>query len=153
MRVLTLIIAAGLMSGVATLAEAQTIAPSDQAKLTSTKTPQAADATDSIPDWYQRFSSTEGSEGLPEWVASSEHDMQLSLIQNRRWNVQLAMKSREGEIGLPREEMWAGASFNITSRLSIGGAVSVGAEDLGPTAEWGAQEVQTGIRLQSAFKF
>lgn len=150
MRGLSLIFVISLLSGVFSLASAQTIDQSEQAALVSADTPLASD---SIPDWYQRFSTPEGAEGAPNWVGARESDVELRILRSRRWNLQLAMKSREGETGLAREEMWAGASFNITSRLSIGGAVSVGAEDLGPSAEWGNQEVETGIRLQSAFKF
>lgn len=150
MRGLSLIFAILLLTGVFSRANAQSIDQSEQVGIVTNDAPVASD---SIPDWYQRFSTTEGAEGAPNWVAASENDVELRILRSRRWNLQLAMKSREGETGLPREEMWAGASFNITSRLSIGGAVSVGAEDLGPTAEWGNQEVETGIRLQSAFKF
>lgn len=150
MRVLTLIVAASLLTGVLMHASAQTVVDDDPARLVAPDTPQA---TEAIPDWYQRFSSPDGAESSAPWTGYSKTDVQVDLLRGRRWNLQLALTSREGDIGLPREEMWAGASFNITSRLSIGGAVGVGTDDLGPGANWGTQEVETGIRLQSAFKF
>ena len=54
---------------------------------------------------------------------------------------------------LPREEMQAGATFRITPRFSVGGEVSVGADELNDTSTWESREVEAGIRLKSAFKF
>lgn len=115
----------------------------------------APEASDPVPDWYQRFSApVYGDKGEnPDWAGISQSDVQVNLLRSRRWNVELALTSREGDTGLPREEVWAGASFNISPRLSIGGEVGVGSDDLGPGADWGTQEVETGIRLRSAFKF
>jgi len=122
----------------------------DPVAISSNDVPVAADV---IPDWYQRFSTTDLENGYEDWTGNSETDVQLNLSPTNRWNLQLGLTSREGQTGLPREEMRAGATFNITPRLSFGGSVSVGSDELGPDAKWGEQEVETGIRLQSAFKF
>ena len=138
------------MTGAFQLAGAQDSAKNDPISISSSETPVA---TDAIPDWYQRFSPNELNDIYDGRTGISERDVQLSIPSSSRWNLQLGLTSREGETGQPREEMWAGATFNITSRLSIGGAVGIGSDDLGPGAEWGEQQVETGIRLQSAFKF
>jgi hypothetical protein len=105
-----------------------------------------------IPDWYQRFTFREGEAQRPVWTGASERDVQYNWNKGERWQLQLAVTSREGDIGLAREEMEAGATFNITPRFSFGGSVRLGAEDLAPNAVRD-QQFETGIRLKSAFKF
>ena len=106
-----------------------------------------------IPDWYQRFTFREGEAERPVWTGTSERDVHYNWNKGERWQLQLAVTSRDGETGLAREEMEAGATFNITPRFSFGGSVRLGAEDLGPTGVGTQQQIETGIRLKSAFKF
>ena len=114
----------------------------------------SSDGSDAaIPDWYQRFTFREGEAQRPVWTGASERDVAYNWNKGERWQLQLSVTSREGDTGLPREEMQAGASFNITPRFSFGGSVSVGADDLGPGAVGSQQQLETGIRLKSAFKF
>jgi len=64
--------------------------------------------------------------------------------------------TRLGTSPLPREEVQAGASFKITPRFSVGGEVSIRADELNElndSARWENQDVEAGIRLKSAFKF
>ncbi len=151
MRTVALLMVVFMLAGTASFAAAQDIDPTVDQKFTP---PAGENTSDVIPDWYQRFTVPEGvDDNNQEWAGVTQTDVQLNLLQSRRWNVQLALTSRDGDTGLPREEMWAGATFNITSRLSFGGAVGVGSEELGPGADWGEQEFEAGIRLQSAFKF
>ena len=137
----------GLGSGVANAQTVENIDP-QQVPIVS------SDGSDSaIPDWYQRFTFREGDAQRPVWTGASERDVAYSWNKGERWQLQLSVTSREGDTGLPREEMQAGASFNITPRFSFGGSVSVGAEDLGPSGVGNPQQLETGIRLKSAFKF
>ena len=106
-----------------------------------------------VPDWYQRFTFREGEAQRPVWNGVSEQDVQYNWNKGERWQLQLALTSREGDTGLAREEMEAGATFNITPRFSFGGSVRVGADDLDPRAVGNQQQIETGIRLKSAFKF
>lgn len=106
-----------------------------------------------IPDWYQRFTFREGEAQRPVWTGASERDVQYNWNKGERWQLQLAVTSRDGDTGLAREEMEAGATFNITPRFSFGGSVSLGAEDLSPGNVGNQQQLETGIRLKSAFKF
>lgn len=105
-----------------------------------------------IPDWYQRFTFREGEAQRPVWTGASERDVQYNWNKGERWQLQLAVTSRDGDIGLAREEMEAGATFNITPRFSFGGSVRVGAEDLAPNGVL-EQQIETGVRLKSAYKF
>lgn len=139
-----------LLTSAASLAAAQDSKNESPISISSTETPVASDA---VPSWYQRFSGSDNDNNFADWTGLTERDIRLNLTSNPRWNVNLGLTSRDGDTGLPREEMWAGATYNITSRLSIGGAVGLGGEDLGPGAKWGEQKLETGIRLQSAFKF
>ncbi|MEM9669668.1 MAG: NtrZ family periplasmic regulatory protein [Pseudomonadota bacterium] len=115
-----------------------------------------ADSDKAVPEWYQRFTFKDSIDTRPAWTGSeNDRDVEMTFIESRRWKLRLGLTSRDGATGLPREEMTAGATFNITPRFSIGGALSLGAEDFTPTGsnKFNEQELETGIRLQSAFKF
>ena len=49
--------------------------------------------------------------------------------------------------------MTAEANFLITPRISVGGEVRIGADELDNAAKWQEQQIEAGIRLRSAFKF
>jgi hypothetical protein len=72
---------------------------------------------------------------------------------NERWMMNLNMVSRPVESPLPREEMRAGATYQFTPRFSLGGTVSVGAQELDDVNQWKEQEVQAGVKLKTTFKF
>ncbi|MEO1406465.1 MAG: NtrZ family periplasmic regulatory protein [Pseudomonadota bacterium] len=115
-----------------------------------------ADSDAAVPEWYQRFTFRDNLETRPAWTGSeADRDVEMTFVESRRWKLRLGLTTRDGRAGFAREEMSAGATFNITPRFSIGGAVSLGAEDFTPTGskKLNDQELETGIRLQSAFKF
>ncbi|MEM7007284.1 MAG: NtrZ family periplasmic regulatory protein [Pseudomonadota bacterium] len=115
-----------------------------------------ADSDEAVPEWYQRFTFRDSLETRPAWTGSQEdRDVEMTFVESRRWKLRLGLTTRDGRTGFAREEMSAGATFNITPRFSIGGAVSLGAEDFTPGKDekFNSQELETGIRLQSAFKF
>lgn len=149
MRAIALSMAGFLVAGAMLPALAQE-SRIDQDRLPVRNSSQTEEA---LPEWYQRFTFRDGEDGRTAWTGTSERDVAVSLVEGSRWKLRLGLKTREGETGLPREEMSAGATYNITPRFSVGGALSLGAEDLTPNGEWSAQELETGIRLQSAFKF
>ena len=49
--------------------------------------------------------------------------------------------------------MLAEAEFRITPRLSVGGELTIRAEEFDEASTWEEQEIEAGIRLRSAFKF
>ena len=120
-------------------------------KITPDEVPVSA--PDAVPDWYQRFSADDLTTEYPAWSGTSQQDVNLKLGSSSRWNLQLGLSSRDGNSGLRREEMWAGATYNITSRLSIGGSVGVETENFAIDGDRANQQFEPGIRLQSAFKF
>lgn len=70
-----------------------------------------------------------------------------------RWHMNLKTVTRSEESPLPREEMRAGAMYNFTPRFSLGGSVSVGADELDDVSTWKEQKVEAGVRLKTTFKF
>lgn len=72
---------------------------------------------------------------------------------NGRWRMNLETVTRSEESPLPREEMRAGATYQFTPRFSLGGSLSVGAEELDDVSQWKEQSVEAGVRLKTTFKF
>ncbi|MAP93812.1 MAG: hypothetical protein CMK07_02580 [Ponticaulis sp.] len=72
---------------------------------------------------------------------------------NGRWQMNLNVVSRPIESPLPREEMRAGATYQFTPRFSLGGSLSVGAEELDDASQWEEQNIEAGVRLKTTFKF
>lgn len=105
------------------------------------------------PEWYSSFTQHSGVDESPVWQLRPERDVSLAWMKGQRWSLNIDLKSRDDDSPLPREEMRAGATFRLTPRISVGGEVSVGAQDLDDGAAWEQQQLETGIRLQSAFKF
>ena len=155
MRQVSLTLLSVLATGAFSLAGAQeqVRGETDLGPVTRISADEVPAAPDAVPDWYQRFSSDDLDQAYPIWVGNQPNDVQLELTSNRRWNLQLGLSSRNGEGGLHREEMWAGATYNITSRLSIGGSVGIESENFTIDGDRVDQQFEPGIRLQSAFKF
>ena len=111
-------------------------------------------ATDQAePEWFQKFNFSSEDVHSPIWQTSKSQTFNLAWIKGDRWSLSLDLTSREGETPLPREEMMAEAQFRITPRISVGGELTIAAEELDDTAQWEEKEVEAGIRLRSAFKF
>ena len=65
----------------------------------------------------------------------------------------MAVTSSQNHQYFSPKEMMAEAEFRITPRISVGGELTIGAEELDDTGQWEDQEIEAGIRLRSAFKF
>lgn len=107
-------------------------------------------------EWYRQFSEGKPAEDRPQWQAEPNQDFSVRIGGNSRWELSVDKVTRLGNSPLPREEVQAGATFRITPRFSVGGEVSIRAEELNQlndAARWESQEVEAGIRLKSAFKF
>ena len=65
----------------------------------------------------------------------------------------LDVVSRVVESPLPREEMRAGATYQFTPRFSLGGSLTVGANELDDASQWKEQDIEAGVRLKTTFKF
>ena len=105
------------------------------------------------PEWFQKFSFNTTDISTPVWEARPSQTFNLAWIKGDRWSLSLDLTSREEGSPLPREEMMAEAEFRITPRISVGGELTIGAEELDDASQWQDQEIEAGIRLRSAFKF
>ncbi|MEM1391292.1 MAG: NtrZ family periplasmic regulatory protein [Pseudomonadota bacterium] len=124
-----------------------------QESLLTLPAPTASESEQAQPDWYQQFTFDSGVNDAPVWQVRPNKTLKLGWVKGERWNLTVDLTSREDQSPLPREEMSAGANFFITPRLSVGGEVSFGANELEDTNAWQDQEMETGIRLRSALKF
>lgn len=117
--------------------------------------PQLSETQAGKIDWYRQFAISKPAEARPVWQAEPTEDLSMQFSGSDRWEFSIDRLSRPSASisPLPREEMQAGATFKITPRFSVGGEVSVGADDLNAVSTWEERDVETGIRLKSAFKF
>lgn len=123
----------------------------------SVEAPTLAETEQAKPDWYRQFTLAQPQKGEietnPAIQSVPDEDLRLQWLNSGRWEFSIDLRSRPDDSPLPREEMSAGATFQITPRFSIGGDFSLGAEELDDSSQWREQTVETGIRLRSAFKF
>jgi len=141
-----------VMTAVAMPAAAQ---EDSRASAVTVEAPQLSETKAGKVDWYRQFAMSKPSESRPVWQAESTEDLSMQFSGSDRWEFSIDRLSRPSASvsPLPREEMQAGATFKITPRFSVGGEVSVGADDLNAVSTWEDRDVETGIRLKSAFKF
>ena len=131
-------------------------AQDDSRAAVTVEAPQLSDTQAGKVDWDRQFAYSKPSDARPVWQAEPSEDVSMQFSSSSdRWEFNLDKLSRPSATlsPLPREEMQAGATFKITPRFSVGGEVSVGADDLNAVSQWEDREVETGIRLKSAFKF
>ncbi|PKP81356.1 MAG: hypothetical protein CVT79_11910 [Alphaproteobacteria bacterium HGW-Alphaproteobacteria-18] len=115
--------------------------------------PTLSETNSARSEWYRQFSEGKPPESRLQWQAEPNQDFSVQIGKDSRWQLNLDKVTRPGQTYLPREEVQAGATFRITPRLSVGGEVRIGAEELDSANRWENQEVEAGIRLKSAFKF
>ncbi|MEM6534736.1 MAG: NtrZ family periplasmic regulatory protein [Pseudomonadota bacterium] len=115
--------------------------------------PSLAETDQAQPDWFQQFTFNTGDTGTSLVEVDTPKSLKLAWVKGDRWNISVDMTSRDINSPLPREEMSAGASFLITPRISVGGEVRIGAEELDSVGADQDTQVEAGIRLRSAFKF
>lgn len=118
--------------------------------------PTLSETTAARAEWYRQFSEAKPAETRPQWQAEPSQDFSMRFGGNSRWELSVDKVTRLDTSPLPREEVQAGATFKITPRFSVGGELSIRADELNKlndSARWESQEVEAGIRLKSAFKF
>jgi hypothetical protein len=117
--------------------------------------PQLSETQAGKVDWYRQFAVSKPIEARPVWQAEPSEDVSMQFTGSDRWEFRIDKLSRPSAniSPLPRQQMQAGATFKITPRFSVGGEVSVGADDLNAVSTWEDRDVETGVRLKSAFKF
>lgn len=115
--------------------------------------PKSSETPSARAEWYRQFSEARPAENRPQWQAEPSQDFSMRIGGNSRWELSVDKITRLGSTPLPREEVQAGATFRISPYLSVGGEVTIGADELNDAARWESQDVEAGIRLKSAFKF
>ncbi|MHA7858783.1 MAG: NtrZ family periplasmic regulatory protein [Henriciella sp.] len=115
--------------------------------------PTLAETDQAQPEWFQSFKFSNSDFNAPIWQDRPSQTFNLAWIKGDRWSLSLDLTSRDHDSPLPREEMLAEAEFRITPRISVGGELTIGAEELDDANSWEDQEIEAGIRLRSAFKF
>jgi hypothetical protein len=144
---------ASLFALTAVLAPSALADQSAAEKALNVDTPSMSESDAAQADWYRQFTQKDAPDARPIWQAEPTSDFSMLFDNSRRWALNLEILSRPQASPLPREEMQAGATFRITPRLSIGGEVSVGSNELDDASLWQDKDVEAGIRLKSAFKF
>ncbi len=116
--------------------------------------PTLSETEQAQPDWFQQFTfSTRDDDENPLLDVEPSKTLKLAWVKGDRWNVSVDMTSRNELSPYPREEMSAEANFLITPRISVGGEVRIGADELNRVGSDQESQVEAGIRLRSAFKF
>lgn len=115
--------------------------------------PRVSETELATPEWFRSFTNFSGVDQSLVWQLHPDEDLSLNWTKGARWALSIDLKSRDEESPLPREEMRAGATFRLTPRISVGGEFSIGAQELDDADVWEEQQLETGIRLKSAYKF
>lgn len=116
--------------------------------------PTASETDKAEPDWYRQFTLSSPSDETPIWQSHPSKEVKLAWVKGDKWQLSVDLTTRPDGSPLAREEMRAGAEFRITPRISVGGTLSVGANDIDQSLQQlEGKEIETGIRLRSAFKF
>ncbi|GGB72009.1 MULTISPECIES: NtrZ family periplasmic regulatory protein [Henriciella] len=116
--------------------------------------PTVSETDKAEPDWYRQFTLSSPSDEAPIWQSHPSKEVKLAFVKGDKWQLSVDLTSRPDDSPLAKEEMRAGAEFRITPRISVGGSLSVGSNSFDETlAQFEGEEIETGIRLRSAFKF
>jgi hypothetical protein len=116
---------------------------------------QRAAAAAEVP-WYERFTFS-GGQDLPQWSTANPR-LPNGAAADDRWS--LSIRVGEAERGAriepigPRDQTAIGAFYRFTPNVRVGGRVSVTEQP--PVATGDAakkEEPNTGVRLESAFRF
>jgi hypothetical protein len=95
----------------------------------------------------------ERSAALP-FAPIEKDQLELAWRPGGKWGITLDLTSRSPNDVLPREELAAGAYYQVTPRFRFGGGVTLNGESLRSAAEgWKQQEGEAGVRIESAFSF
>lgn len=105
------------------------------------------------PNWDQNFTFSESLSFEADSMFLPEKAQSYQFGGSGRWQMNLERVTRPEDSPLPREEMRAGATYSFTPRFSLGGSVSVGAQELNDVSTWKEQNVEAGVKLKTTFKF
>ncbi|MEP7210440.1 MAG: NtrZ family periplasmic regulatory protein [Alphaproteobacteria bacterium] len=125
--------------------------------LSSAKT--SAASTDGKPTgltlgYLDRFAISNGSERPVAGLAPIEKDqLDFAWRPGGKWGLTIDLTTRAQNNVLPREELQAGAYYQVTPRFRFGGGVMLKGDSIGSPDAWKAEQPDAGVRLSSAFSF
>ena len=105
------------------------------------------------------FGFSKGTESSPLPFGPIEKDqLELSWKPGGKWGITLDLTSRSDNQILPREELAAGAYYQVTPRFRFGGGVTVKGDALSsslsqPGVHFKDEVSDTSVRVESAFSF
>lgn len=84
-----------------------------------------------------------------------KEQLELNWRPGGKWGITLDLTSRGENEVLPREEVAAGAYYQVTPRFRFGGGLTLNGDSLRSAAEGGfkPEDVEAGVRIESAFSF
>ncbi len=99
------------------------------------------------------FSKSTEHSALP--LAPIEKDqLEFSWKPGGKWGITLDLTSRSQNELLPRQEVEAGAYYQVTPRFRFGGSVALNGDKLSrPEQSFGKEVDEASVRLESAFSF
>lgn len=87
----------------------------------------------------------------------SKDSVDLAWRPGGKWGITLDLTTRSPNFVLPREELQAGAYYQVTPRFRLGGDVTLKGNALDQTFSspeaWKQEQNQAGVKLESAFAF
>jgi hypothetical protein len=88
-------------------------------------------------------------------LAPIEKDqLELNWRPNKKWGLSLDLTSRAENQVLPREEVAAGAYYQVTPRFRFGGGIALKGDSLTSPEAWRQQEErEASVKIESAFSF
>ena len=144
------------MATVATFAFSANAQDSYASEALGIDAPTLSETEKAEPDWYRQYtiiappSTVEHNRALQ---SAPSDDFSLNWADAGRWRFSIDLTTRPDDSPLPREQMSAGATFQITPRFSVGGELNLGGEELEDSSLWNNEDVETGVRFRSAFRF
>lgn len=116
--------------------------------------PSVSETERAEPDWYRQFTLSSPSDSTPIWQGAPSKEVRLAWVKGEKWELRVDLTSRPEDSPLAHEEMRAGAEFQITPRITVGGILTLGASEFDESLQQlQTENFETGIRLRSAFKF
>jgi hypothetical protein len=104
--------------------------------------------------YLDRFTINNGSErpvdGLPP---IEKNQLDFAWRPGGKWGLTLDLTTRAQNTVLPREELQAGAYYQVTPRFRFGGGVMLKGDSIGSQEGFKAEQPDAGVRLSSAFSF
>ena len=154
------LISAPAIAQVATKDGGQGAPASPNALSTSAKTPVAPGATDQKSGtgltlgYLDRFTINSGADRPVSALAPIERDqLDFAWRPGGKWGLTIDLTTRAPNNVLPREEIQAGAYYQVTPRFRFGGGVMLKGDSIGSPDSWKAEQPDAGVRLSSAFSF